>query len=130
MRLLLDAHTFLWWVTNDPALKRRARAAIADVDNDCFLSHASVWEMAIKASLGKLKLPSPVGRFVADQCEVNNVHLLPITLAHVAAVERLPFHHGDPFDRLLISQAIVRGWPIVTPDPAIRAYPCRTLWPE
>jgi PIN domain nuclease of toxin-antitoxin system len=122
MRLLLDAHTFLWWVTNDPALKRRARAAIADVDNDCFLSHASVWEMAIKASLGKLKLPSPVGRFVADQCEVNNVHLLPITLAHVAAVERLPFHHRDPFDRLLVGQAQHEGLTLVSRDPLLKAY--------
>src|SRR2546423_12069929 len=120
MRLLLDAHTFLWWVTNDPALKRRARAAIADVDNDCFLSHASVWEMAIKVSLGKLKLPSPVGRFVAEQCEMNNFHLLPITLAHVAAVERLPFHHRDPFDRLLVAQAQHEGLTVVSRDPLDR----------
>src|SRR5437667_12643075 len=103
MQLLLDSHAFLWWVKNDRALKRRARAAIADVDNECFLSHASAWEMAIKASLGKLKLSSPVGQFVLDQCETNNFQLLPITLAHVAAVESLPFHHRDPFDRLLIA---------------------------
>jgi PIN domain nuclease of toxin-antitoxin system len=122
MRLLLDAHTFLWWVTNDPALKRRARAAVADVDNECFLSHASVWEMAIKASLGKLKLPSPVGRFVVDQCEVNNFHLLPITLAHVAAVESLPFHHRDPFDRLLVVQAQHEGMTLVSRDPLLKAY--------
>ena len=122
MRLLLDAHTFLWWVTNDPALKRRPRGAIADVANECFLSHASVWEMAIKAALGKLKLPSPVGRFVVDQCEVNNVHLLPITLAHAAAVESLPFHHRDPFDRLLVVQAQHEGLTLVSRDPLLKAY--------
>lgn len=122
MRLLLDAHTFLWWITNDPALKRRARAAIADVENECFLSHASAWEMAIKASLGKLKLPSPIGPFVLDQCETNNFQLLPITLAHVAAVESLPFHHRDPFDRLLIVQAQHEGMTLVSRDPRLKAY--------
>ena len=122
MRLLLDAHTFLWWVTNDPALKRRARAAIAEVANQCFLSHASVWEMALKAALGKLKLPSPVGRFVVEHCEINNVQLLPITLSHVAAVENLPFHHRDPFDRLLVVQAQHEGLTLVSRDPALKAY--------
>jgi len=122
MRLLLDAHTFLWWVTNDPALKRRARASIADVDNECFLSHASVWEMAIKASLGKLKLPSPAGKFAVDQCELNGFHLLPITLVHIAAVENLPFHHRDPFDRLLVVQAQHEGLTLVSRDPLLKVY--------
>jgi PIN domain nuclease of toxin-antitoxin system len=105
VRLLLDSHTFLWWVKDDPALRRRARAAITDADNECFLSHASIWEMAIKASLGKLKLPSTVERFVVEHCEANGFHLLAITLAHVTSVEGLPFHHRDPFDRLLVAQA-------------------------
>lgn len=122
MRLLLDAHAFLWWVTDDPALKRRARAAIADVDNECFVSHASVWEMAIKAALGKLKLPSTVARFVVEHCEANNFGLLPITLTHVAAVESLPFHHRDPFDRLLVVQAHHEGLTLVSRDPALKAY--------
>jgi len=87
MRLLLDSCTFLWWVKDDPALRRRARAAIADADNECFLSHASIWEMAIKASLGKLKLPSTVERFVVEHCEANSFHVLSITLAHIASVE-------------------------------------------
>jgi PIN domain nuclease of toxin-antitoxin system len=122
MRLLLDSHTFLWWVNGDPALRRRARAAIADADNECFLSHASVWEMAIKASLGKLRLPSTLERFVVEQCEANSFHLLTITLAHVASVEDLPFHHRDPFDRLLIAQARQEALTLVSRDPSLKAY--------
>jgi PIN domain nuclease of toxin-antitoxin system len=122
MRLLLDSHAFLWWVKDDPALRRRARAAIADADNECFLSHASIWKMAIKASLGKLKLPSRVERFVGEHCEANGFHLLPITLAHVASVEGLPFHHRDPFDRLLVAQAQHEAMTLVSRDASLRAY--------
>lgn len=122
MRLLLDSHAFLWWVKDDPALTRRARTAIADTANECFLSHASVWEMAIKASLGKLKLPAPVERFVGEHGEANSFRLLPITLAHIAVVEFLPFHHRDPFDRLLIAQARHEGMTLVSHDPSLKAY--------
>lgn len=122
MRLLLDSHTFLWWVKDDPALRRWARAAIADADNECFLSHASIWEMAIKASLGKLKLPSKAERFAGEHCEANGFHLLPITLAHVASIEGLPFHHRDPFDRLLVAQARHEAMTLVSRDASLRAY--------
>jgi PIN domain nuclease of toxin-antitoxin system len=122
MRLLLDSHTFLWWVKDDHSLKRRARAAIADVDNECFLSHASIWEMAIKASLGKLKLPSTIERFVVEHCETNSFHLLPITLAHIASVEDLPLHHRDPFDRLLVAQARYEAMTLVSRDASLKAY--------
>lgn len=122
MRLLLDSHAFLWWVRDDPALTRRARAAIADTENECFLSHASVWEMAIKASLGKLKLPTTVERFVVVHCEANSFRLLPITLGHVASVEGLPFHHRDPFDRLLVAQARHESMTLVSHDPRLKAY--------
>ena len=101
---------------------RRARAAIADDDNECFLSHASVWEMAIKASLGKLRLPATLERFVAEQCAANGIQLLSMTLAHVAAVESLPFHHRDPFDRLLVAQARHEEMALVSRDPSLRAY--------
>jgi PIN domain nuclease of toxin-antitoxin system len=122
MRLLLDSHTFLWWVKDDPALSRRARAAIADPDNECFLSHASVWEMAIKASLGKLRLPSTVERFVVEQAAANSFQLLSITLAHIASVEGLPFHHRDPFDRLLVAQALHEDMALVSRDSSLKAY--------
>jgi len=122
MRLLLDSCTFLWWVKDDPALRRRARAAIADADNECFLRHASIWEMAIEASLGKLKLPSTVERFVVEHCEANSFHLLSITLAHIASVEGLPFHHRDPFDRLLVAQARHEAMTLVSRDSSLKAY--------
>ena len=122
MRLLLDSHTFLWWVRNDPALRRRARTLIADTGNECYVSHASVWEMAIKTSLGKLTLPSTAERFVVHQCELNGFHLLPITLAHIGLVELLPFHHRDPFDRLLVAQARLEGMTLVSRDPALKNY--------
>ena len=122
MRLLLDSHTLLWWVRDDPALRKRARTLIADPANECYVSHASAWEMAIKASLGKLTLPSTVERFVVDQCEINGFRLLPITLAHIALVELLPFHHRDPFDRLLVAQARLEGMTLVSRDPALKAY--------
>src|SRR5215813_12199086 len=122
MRLLLDSHTFLWWVKNDAALSRGARAAIADPDNECFLSHASIWEMGIKASLGKLTLPSTVERFVLEHCEANDFRLLSITLAHIALIEALPFHHRDPFDRLLVAQARHEAMTLVSRDPSLKAY--------
>lgn len=122
MRLLLDSHTLLWWVRDDPALKKRARTLIADSANECYVSHASAWEMAIKASLGKLTLPSTVERFVVDQCEINGFRLLPITLAHIALVELLPFHHRDPFDRLLVAQARLEGMTLVSRDPTLKDY--------
>lgn len=122
MRLLLDSHTFLWWVRNDPALKRRARTLIADTSNECYVSHVSAWEMAIKASLGRLTLPSTVERFVNHQCDINNFRLLPITLSHIALVELLPFHHRDPFDRLLVAQTRIEGMTLVSRDPTIKAY--------
>ena len=127
MRLLLDSHAFLWWVRDDPALTRRARTAIADAENECFLSHASVWEMAIKASLGKLKLPTTVERFVVEHCEANSFRLLPLTLGHIALVEGLPFHHRDPFDRLLIAQARHERMTLVSRDPSLKAYGVATV---
>jgi PIN domain nuclease of toxin-antitoxin system len=122
VRLLLDSHTFLWWVSNAPALKKRARTLIADTRNGCYLSHASAWEMAIEASLGKLTLPSTVEQFVMDQCAINGFRLLPVTLAHIGLVEQLPFHHRDPFDRLLVAQARIEGMTLVSRDPTLKAY--------
>ncbi|MBI2802196.1 MAG: type II toxin-antitoxin system VapC family toxin [Gammaproteobacteria bacterium] len=122
MRLLLDSHTFLWWVADDKRLSARIRRVIAASASECWLSHASVWEMTIKASLGKLILDCPVEKFVAEQCEINGIRLLPITFKHVCAVENLPWHHRDPFDRLLISQALAENLVLATRDTAIKRY--------
>jgi PIN domain nuclease of toxin-antitoxin system len=127
MRLLLDTHVFLWWVADDPRLPPRARRAIADA-GECFLSIASCWEMAIKVSLGKLTLPTTVERFVPLQLAANGIGLLPIDLDHVAHVAVLPFHHRDPFDRLLAAQALLEHLVVVSADPVFRRYGVKRAW--
>ena len=102
MKLLLDTHAFLWWIRDDDSLGTKARKSIANERNECFLSMASCWEMAIKVSLGKLELPGTVERFVPHHMMVNGFSELQIDVRHAAGVARLPFHHRDPFDRLMI----------------------------
>jgi PIN domain nuclease of toxin-antitoxin system len=124
--VLLDTQAFLWWVTDDPKLSRRALRTIAR--EPCLVSAASCWEMAIKASLGKLEIPRPVDRFLQEQLEVNGFALLPISLAHVAAVADLPFHHRDPFDRLIAAQALEEEMAVVSSDPVFRKYRVKRIW--
>jgi PIN domain nuclease of toxin-antitoxin system len=124
--LLLDTSVFLWWVTDDGRLSRRARKAIAA--HPCLLSVASCWEMSIKVGLGKLDVPRPVGRFLQEQLEVNGFTLLPISLEHTAAVADLPFHHRDPFDRLIAAQARIGELTVVSPDPMFRRYGVKRIW--
>jgi PIN domain nuclease of toxin-antitoxin system len=126
-RVLLDTHAFLWFITDDDRLPPRARAAIVESD-DALVSVASCWEMAIKASLGKLMLSAPVDRFLAEQLAENNFELLHIELAHVTRVASLPWHHRDPFDRLLAAQALDEGLPIVSADPVFRKYGVKRRW--
>lgn len=128
MKLLLDTHVFLWWLRDEPDLSGTARDAISDPANTCYLSLASCWELAIKSSVGKLKLKKPIERFVSEQMQQNGFLLLNIELRHVAKVEALPFHHRDPFDRLLIAQAKTERMTLVTADPALSAYGIRCLW--
>jgi PIN domain nuclease of toxin-antitoxin system len=128
MRLLLDTHAFLWWVDDAPALSRKARTVIADPGNDCLLSLASCWEMAIKLSLGKLRLPGAIERFIPEQLAANAIRQLTIDFRHVARVAALPFHHRDPFDRLLAAQALEERCPIVSADPIFRKYGVRRIW--
>ena len=116
MRLLLDTHVFLWWVNDSPELSPKARAVIRKGQNACFLSVASAWEMAIKASTGKLVLLQPVERFIPEQLGANGFQLLPIDFKHAAKVESLPFLHRDPFDRLLVAQAMSEKMSIVSAD--------------
>lgn len=128
MRLLLDTHTFLWWVQDSSRLSARARAAIANRDHACYCSLASVWEMAIKVSLERLELPSAVDRFVSEQLAANQFEALPVDLRHLGAVARLPYHHRDPFDRLLAAQALTEGLAIVSADPVFRKYGVKRVW--
>lgn len=128
MRVLVDTHVFLWWVEGDRPLSAKARAALANQDNECLVSLASVWELAIKAGLGKLKLAIPVQRYVVENVVANNFRLLEIRLPHLGRVESLPKHHGDPFDRLLIAQAIEENLSVVSADPVFRKYGVRRVW--
>jgi PIN domain nuclease of toxin-antitoxin system len=128
MRLLLDTHAFLWWVEDDSRLSRKARAAIAEPGNNCFLSLASSWEMAIKISLGKLRLAAPLERFIPEQLAANGFRELAIDFRHVARVSRLPFHHRDPFDRLLVAQALEENLTVVSADRVFRTYGLSRVW--
>src|SRR4051794_22204190 len=102
MKLLLDTHAFLWFVAGDTRLSMGARAAIEDAANQSFLSAASAWEIAVKVGIGKLKLLKPYDVFIPGEMARNSFGYLPIELTHTSAVIGLPFHHRDPFDRLLI----------------------------
>jgi PIN domain nuclease of toxin-antitoxin system len=128
MRLLLDTHAFLWWVQDARDLSGKARAAIADPDNECLLSLASCWEMAIKISLGKLKLPGAIERFIPEQLTANGFRQLEIGFRHIARVASLPFHHRDPFDRVLAAQALEGGLTVVSADAVFRKYGVRRMW--
>lgn len=128
MRLLLDTHAFLWWVSDSPELSRRARSAIARAGNECLVSLASCWEMAIKASLGRLTLEVGLERFLPEQMAVNGFRELPIALRHVVRVSRLPVHHHDPFDRLLAAQSLEEGLAIVSRDAVFRRYGVKRVW--
>lgn len=127
VKLLLGTHAFLWWVNDDP-LPDTVKQMIAEPSSRVYLSTASVWEMAIKAGLGKLTLPEPAARFAREQCRKNRFRLLPIRVSHLVEVERLPLHHRDPFDRLLVAQARVAQWPLVSADQSLDAYAITRFW--
>ena len=128
MRVLLDTHTFLWLVLDAPELSVRARSIFTDRENVILLSTASLWEMAIKVSLGKLKVMRPLAEWVAQEVAENGITILPPCLEHVLKVEHLPFHHRDPFDRLLIAQAQVESVPVLGCDLAFDAYDIERVW--
>lgn len=118
MRLLLDTHALLWWLSDDARLARPARAAIADAANDVYVSAATAWELAIKAPLGKVSMPDDLG----EQLSANALLPLPVQVRHALAVRYLPDHHRDPFDRLLVAQAQIEGLTLVTADQSILRY--------
>ena len=128
MRLLLDTHAFLWWVGAGRTLSRRARSAIGSGRNECFVSIATAWEIAIKVSLGSLRVEGSLDRFLPDQIAANGFQPLPIDLRHAARVATLPFHHRDPFDRLLVAQALEEELAVVTADPVFAEYGLKRIW--
>lgn len=128
MKALLDTHVFLWWITTDPRLSKRAREIISNGRNELFLSAASGWEMAIKTNLGRLQLPGDLERFIPEQLALNAIESLPVQMSHALHVYNLPNYHRDPFDRLLIAQAQLENLPILTVDPQIARYPVKIIW--
>jgi PIN domain nuclease of toxin-antitoxin system len=127
MRLLLDTHTFLWFIDDNPRLSARAKALL-ESDADLLLSVMSLWEISIKVSISKLTLAQPYDIFMPQQLTANVIEILPISLAHLGVVATLPFHHRDPFDRLLVAQAMIEQLPIVSIDSAFDAYSVKRLW--
>ena len=128
MRILLDTHTFIWFVTDSSRLSSTAKALIEDEYNEKLLSIASIWEMGIKHSIGKLTFELPFMTFVTSQLQQNSMEILNIRIEHLDVVANLPLHHRDPFDRLIISQAMVEQLPIVGVDKAFDSYAVRRLW--
>ena len=126
MRQLLDTHSFIWFVMGNPRISPRLRSLIEDNQN--LLTIASVWEMAIKHSSGKLSFGLPFRIFIEQQLSLNSIELLSINLDHIDVIAALPFHHRDPFDRLLIAQSMVERIPILSADSAFDAYPITRLW--
>lgn len=128
-RVLLDTHVFLWAISDDSRLSEPAKHAYLDTDGcELLLSFASVWEMAIKLSLGKLALPRPLLTFLQEQLKLNDIRLLSLTLQHAVMVAELPFHHRDPFDRLIVAQAHCESLPILSADQVFDAYGLERIW--
>ena len=128
MRLLLDTHAFLWFIMGSANLSVDARVLIENPANERLLSVASLWEIAIKASLGKLTLSASFGELIPAQLKLNGIDLLNIKVDHLSTLTTLPFHHRDPFDRLVIAQAIVEKLPVISLDGAFDTYGVTRLW--
>ncbi len=128
MRILLDTHTFIWLSGKSTQLSAEAAKLIADPNNTLLLSLASMWEIQIKMGIGKLTLPKPLPDAIQELVLHNRLRLMPIELIHIYALATLPDHHRDPFDRLLIAQAVSENLPILTSDPLIARYPILTVW--
>jgi len=127
VKLLVDTHAFLWFMAGDEQLSGVARRAMEDPESDWCVSAASVWEISIKASLGRLTLPAPAEAYFAEKVR-QGLRVLPVEWLHAAAVERLPFHHRDPFDRLIVVQAQAEAVPVITKDAIFSRYGIAAVW--
>jgi PIN domain nuclease of toxin-antitoxin system len=128
MNILLDTHAFLWFIDDNPRLSESARVLIESEEAQPFVSMASLWEIAIKISLGKLQLTEPYESFFPKQLALNGIGILNLSVEHTAAIAALPFHHRDPFDRLLAVQSKTENMTLVSADPTFDAYGVKRIW--
>jgi PIN domain nuclease of toxin-antitoxin system len=128
MNILLDSHTLIWFSQNSLQLSSSAIKILEDRNNLLFLSLVSVWEIQIKVQLGKLNLDISLSEIVKDQTKINDVQILPLKLSHIWTLDTLPYYHKDPFDRLLISQAITENLIILGVDSVFNSYPVQKIW--
>jgi len=128
MKVLIDTHAFLWYFTADSRLSKIGLTPMADVRNELFLSMASICEVGIKVSIGKLTLPGPLGNLIPQQLKQANIALMNMTIDHVATVTALPFHHKDPFDRMLAAQCLVEKIPLLSADAVLDQYGLSRIW--
>jgi len=128
MKILLDTHALLWIVTRDRRLSRTAQGLFLDTSNAILLSIASIWEIAIKKSLGRLTMSGTLAAFVNEHIIGNDIGLLNIQLEHIYQIETLPFHHRDPFDRLIVAQALIENIPVLSADASFDYYPVKRIW--
>ncbi len=127
-KILLDTQAFIWFYESNPFLSQKARATIEKTENDCFVSMATFWEMSIKMNLGKLNVKGLSLQEFMDEVDEHRFFSLAISRQHILENEKLPLHHRDPFDRILISQAIVENWPIISSDDAFDNYQIQRIW--
>lgn len=128
MKLLPDTHTFIWWDSEPAKLSPQALALCQDRQKVLLLSVVSVGQMQVKLQLGKLRLTLSLKEIIETQQQTNNIEILPVTLAHVLALENLPTHHKDPFDRLVVAQAIVEKAVLISSDQNVAKYPVNVVW--
>jgi PIN domain nuclease of toxin-antitoxin system len=127
-KILLDTHTFIWWAEDAPQLSVKAKKVLENIENECFLSLTSSWEMAIKSSIGKLKLTIPIRDYIPQHLAANDFKQLNISFRHVARVESLKWHHRDPFDRLIAAQALEEKMLLVSADAIFDRYDVQRVW--
>jgi PIN domain nuclease of toxin-antitoxin system len=128
MNYLLDTHTLLWIITDDKQLSRKVKKLFLDEKNEIFISMASLWEIAVKVSLGRLELGQSLSDFYFKHIIGNKIRLLDIKLEHLEVLETLEFHHRDPFDRLIVCQAIIEKIPVFSNDRVFSRYPVNRIW--
>ena len=128
MKLLLDTHAIVWWAIGDPRLSRKARLAVADAETEVFISIASAWEIQIKANLQKLELRHSVDALYRKLIIDHDFRMIGIELGDVDQLSKLPTHHRDPFDRMLVAQALRGGFTLVSKDRVVHGYAAPTLW--